>query len=118
MRIAEATRKGYTNGADGDFVSLEYPGSTTRRGRVGHGVAQTLLTEGGGGVIEDMQIRKLTPKEYWRLMNFDDEDYDKAQRVVSETQLYKQAGNSIVVNCLVAIFGQMFEGKEEVYKNG
>lgn len=64
-----------------------------------------------------MRIRRLTPKEYWRVMDFDDEDYNKASEVVSETQLYKQAGNSIVVNCLVAIFGQMFEGKEDVYKD-
>ena len=64
-----------------------------------------------------MLIRKLTPREYWRLMDFDDEDFDKAQKVVNNGQLYKQAGNSIVVNVLVAIFGQMFEGKEEVYKN-
>lgn len=63
-----------------------------------------------------MRIRKLTPREYWRLMDFDDEDYDKASRVVSESQLYKQAGNSIVVNVLTAIFGQLFDGKEDVYK--
>lgn len=63
-----------------------------------------------------MRIRKLTPREYWRLMDFDDEDFDKASKVVSNSQLYKQAGNSIVVNVLVAIFGQMYEGKEEVYK--
>ncbi len=63
-----------------------------------------------------MRIRKLTPKEYWRLMDFDDEDYDKASQVVSESQLYKQAGNSIVVNVLTAIFGQLFDGKEDVYK--
>ena len=63
-----------------------------------------------------MRIRKLTPKEYWRLMDFDDEDYDKAAQVVSESQLYKQAGNSIVVNVLTAIFGQLFDGKEDVYK--
>lgn len=64
-----------------------------------------------------MRIRKLTPREYWRLMDFDDEDYDKASQVVSESQLYKQAGNSIVVNVLTAIFGQMFEGKEDIYKD-
>lgn len=62
------------------------------------------------------RIRKLTPRECWRLMDFDDEDFDRAAAVNSKTQLYKQAGNSIVVNCLVAIFGQMIEGKENVYK--
>lgn len=62
------------------------------------------------------RIRKLTPKECWRLMNFSDEDYEKAAEVNSSTQLYKQAGNAIVKNVLVAIFGQMFEGKEDIYK--
>lgn len=43
-------------------------------------------------------------------------DYEKAAKVNSSTQLYKQAGNSIVKNVLVAIMGQLFEGKEDVYK--
>jgi site-specific DNA-cytosine methylase len=47
-----------------------------------------------------LRIRKLTPKECWRLMGFDDEDHDKAAEVVSNSQLYKQAGNSIVVDVL------------------
>ena len=63
-----------------------------------------------------MRIRRLTPRECWRLMDFADEDFDKAKAVNSDSQLYKQAGNSIVVNVLVAIFGQMFDGKEEIYK--
>lgn len=202
-------KQGYDEAVDGDYIFLSYPTSTTRRGRVGHGIAQTLLTSDGGGVLMEewlsdkgvkyvlspkrgswttingdiaqcatakgmqnwtgtfiapdiesvemqsamgskepnkamlndgtslsiddegnitdintgepyrkkIRIRKLTPREYWRLMDFDDDDFDKASQVVSNTQLYKQAGNSIVVNCLVAIFGQMFEGKEEVYKD-
>lgn len=53
---------------------------------------------------QDLRIRKLTPKECWRLMGFSDEDFEKAEKVNSNTQLYKQAGNSIVVNVLVRIF--------------
>lgn len=53
------------------------------------------------------RIRKLTPKECWRLMGFTDEDFYKAEEVNSNTQLYKQAGNSIVVKVLEAIFKQM-----------
>lgn len=49
-------------------------------------------------------------------MDQKDEDFEKAAQVNSNTQLYKQAGNSIVVNVLVAIMGQLFEGKEDVYK--
>ena len=40
-------------------------------------------------------VRKLTPREYWRLMGFDDSDFDKANEISSDTQLYKQAGNSL-----------------------
>lgn len=53
--------------------------------------------------MNNLKIRKLTPKECWRLMGFDDGDCDKAAKVNSNTQLYKQAGNSIVVNVLEAI---------------
>lgn len=62
------------------------------------------------------RIRKLTPLECWRLMDFTDEDFEKAAQVNSNTQLYKQAGNSIVKNVLVAIIGQMIPGKEDVYR--
>ena len=68
-------------------------------------------------IQQQYRIRKLTPLECWRLMGFTDEDFHKAESVNSNTQLYKQAGNSIVKNVLVAIFGQMIPGKEEVYKN-
>lgn len=54
------------------------------------------------------RIRRLTPLEYWRLMGFDDEDFYKAEKVNSNTQLYKQAGNSIVVNVLEEIFKKLF----------
>ena len=74
----------------------------------------------GGGYVPmiapQYRIRKLTPRECWRLMDFTDEDFEKAAQVNSNTQLYKQAGNSIVKNVLVAIIGQMIPGKEEVYK--
>ena len=62
-------------------------------------------------VKHNLRIRKLTPKECWRLMGFDDADFDKAAKVNSNSQLYKQAGNSIVVNVLEAILKELF--KEE-----
>lgn len=55
------------------------------------------------GTMQDLRIRKLTPLECWRLMSFDDEDFKKAENVCSNSQLYKQAGNSIVVNVLEGI---------------
>lgn len=65
---------------------------------------------------EDVRIRRLTPRECIRLMNFTDDDYDRMKEVNSETQIYKQAGNSIVVNCITAILGQIIPGKEDEYK--
>ena len=58
--------------------------------------------------LPDYRIRKLTPKECWRLMGCSDEDFHKAEQVNSNSQLYKQAGNAIVVDVLEAIFKQMF----------
>ena len=64
-------------------------------------------------VATDFRIRKLTPKECWRLMGFDDSDFDKAKVAgISNSQLYKQAGNSIVVNVLQYIFRNLFKGGE------
>lgn len=56
-----------------------------------------------GENMNGLRIRKLTPKECWRLMGFEDSDYEKAAKVSSKSQLYKQAGNSIVVNVLEEI---------------
>ena len=85
-----------------------------------NGLVRSLKSESGSGnipkAIVKYRIRKLTPRECWRLMDFTDEDFEKAAQVNSNTQLYKQAGNSIVKNVLVAILGQMIPGKENVYK--
>ena len=62
---------------------------------------------------DGLRIRKLTPLECWRLMGFDDEDYERASKVNSNTQLYKQAGNSIVVNVLEAILSNLLIFKTE-----
>ena len=76
-----------------------------------NGLAPTLDTMQGGWrqpcIEEKLRIRKLTPKECWRLMGFDDEDFEKASKVNSNSQLYKQAGNSIVVNVLEAILKEL-----------
>lgn len=72
-------------------------------------ISKTMTTEGGTGALaEDIRVRKLTPKECWRLMGFSDEDFEKAAEVNSKTQLYKQAGNSIVVNVLEEILGGLY----------
>lgn len=61
-------------------------------------------------------IRTLTAKESLQIMDFDENDYNKASQVTSQYQMHKQAGNSIVVNCIVALLGQFFEGKENIYR--
>lgn len=87
---------------DDDFIGT----LTTNCGNVGHcGCFGTKENNDKDGI----RIRKLTPKEYWRLMGFTDEDFEKAQKVNSNTQLYKQAGNSIVKQVLMAIFKQMID---------
>lgn len=204
IKVREANKKGYAEAEVGDSINIEQPNSKTRRGRVGHGVAQTLNTapqqvvvekvigasrgrnpenpsdrtvgaptqqrlelniqgtsntistvqkdnyvvesnilkvdgnlypnsgnpqagrvykvegispaldtcQGGNRmpkILEDVRIRKLTPLECWRLMGFDDEDFKKAQASgVSNSQLYKQAGNSIVVDVLEKIFKNLY----------
>lgn len=66
--------------------------------------------------LTGLRVRRLTPRECWRLMDCTDEDFDKAASVISNSRLYACAGNAIIVNVLVAIMGQLFEGKEEVYR--
>ena len=76
-----------------------------------NGICATLSTMQGGNrqpKIDGIRIRKLTPKECWRFMGFDDSDFEKAEKVNSNTQLYKQAGNSIVVNVLESILNNLF----------
>ena len=80
------------------------------------GIAPTLTCKIQPLVIVRGEIRKITPLECWRLMGFSDADFEKARAENSNTQLYAQAGNSIVKNVLVAILGQMIPGKENIYK--
>ena len=104
IRVKEATKQGYAEAEIGDSVNLSHPNSKTRRGRVGKQIANTLLTGESQGVVEpDFRIRKLTPRECWRLQGFPDWAFDKAQEVNSNSQLYKQAGNSVTVNVIEAI---------------
>ena len=93
-------------------------GSTQKNAYVGTGEMSPTLTSamgtGGGhipmiGNIPNFRIRKLTPRECWRLMGIDDKCFDKAQQVNSNSQLYKQAGNGIVVDVLYYIFKELFK---------
>ena len=109
LPLRNATKQGFMWGEDGDSVILNYPNSTSRRGRVGKRVSQTLSTNSGAGVIVNkngiLKIRRLTPKEYFRLMGFSDSDVETlVENGISSTQIYKMAGNSIVVDVLEEIY--------------
>lgn len=150
IKIKSATSTGFEIATEGDSINFSVPNSETRRGRVGHQVAQTLdtgcnqgviaapiveyqLTGGkwdktheqsgcvydkngiaptihtmGGGnqepkISNNYRIRRLTPRECFRLMDFP----DSFTWPVSDSQAYKQAGNSIVVNVLLKIINKL-----------
>ena len=75
------------------------------------GLSPTLTTNKGEGnkILSNLRIRKLTPKECFRLMGFDDSDYEAASKVVSNSQMYKQTGNSIVVDVLYYILVELYK---------
>lgn len=117
VNIKQATKDGYIRcKVGGGIADLSYPNSKTRRGRVQmEGDLSPTLTATNTDICRiepQYRIRKLTPKECWRLMGFTDEDFEKAAEVNSNTQLYKQAGNSIVKDVLMAIFKQMLPYEE------
>lgn len=104
MPIREATKQGYVIARHGDGVNLSYPNSTVSRGRVGKQCAQTLVTGGSMGVVVYCRIRRLTPRECFRLQAFEDFLFDRAKAAgVSDAQFYKQAGNSVTVNIVYEI---------------
>ena len=114
VKVNVATKQGYEEANPGDYVNITYPGSKTKRGRVGNGVAHTLTCGDGNAVItENVRIRKLTPRECLRLMGWKDEQIDKIVAAkISGTQQYRQAGNGIVVQVLEAIFKALFLAEE------
>lgn len=113
IAIRQATKKGYIECELGGVADLSYPESKTRRGRVqenGQICPTITATETGVCRIESpIRIRKLTPKECFRLMGFSDENFEATEKMVSNSQLYKQAGNSIVVDVLYYILIELYK---------
>ncbi|WP_436670306.1 DNA (cytosine-5-)-methyltransferase [Lactiplantibacillus argentoratensis] len=107
--VREATKIGYDIAKLGDSINFAQPNSKTRRGRVGHGVANTLTTSVEQATLtDDFKIRKLTPLETWRLQGFPDWAFNRAKQAgLSDSQLYKQAGNSVTVPVIKAIAEKM-----------
>lgn len=104
--VREATKQGYTEIQPGGVLNIGFPDSETRRGRViNNGNTSPTLDTGCdiGQLTDDFRIRKLTPKECFRLQGFPDEYFERAASVCSDSQLYKQAGNSVTVNVIYEI---------------
>lgn len=108
VMIKQATKQGYTECELGGVADLSFPNSATRRGRVQEcgNVCPTIMAQNQElcRIETQYRIRKLTPRECGRLMGVSDEDIDKMAAVNSNTQLYKQFGNSIVVDVMCAMF--------------
>ena len=126
IEVKEATKQGYAECRVGiDSVNFAVPNSKTRKGRVGCEIANTLDTGCNQGIFVQVSeeltvyavwyekyqcyiaIRKLTPKECFRLQGWTDEYFEKAAFVNSDSQLYKQAGNGVTVNVIEAIAKQL-----------
>ncbi|MBS6218352.1 MAG: DNA cytosine methyltransferase, partial [Clostridiales bacterium] len=117
LYIKEATKKGWKAACPGDTVDLGYAGSNTRRGRVGHDIAHTLETSSIQGIVErGGRIRRLMPRECFRLQGFGDEQIDKILAITSDAQAYKQAGNGVTVNVIEAIGHRIRAVDEELRK--
>lgn len=121
IAIRQATKKGYIECEFGGVADLSYPESKTRRGRVqenGQICPTITATETGVCRIESpIRIRKLTPKECFRLMGFSDENFEAAEKMVSNSQLYKQAGNSIVVDVLYYILVELYKAMPYLFED-
>lgn len=111
ISIKNATKKGYLEATDGDGIDISSR-MEHHRGNVQKGKIQTLTTSGGndrGVCLKNLKIRKLTPLECFRLMGVKDEDYYKIAKNQSNSSLYHLAGDSIVVNVLMAIFKELIK---------
>lgn len=111
MKITNATKQGYAEAACGDSIVLSFPGSTSRRGRVGYGEVHTLDTACNQSIAFAGcgRIRRLTPRECWKLQGFSDDMFDRAAVVNSDNQLYRQAGNSVTIPVVYAIGQRIIE---------
>lgn len=107
IKVRNGTKQGYQLAEIGDSVDLSYPSSLTRRARVGRGIAHNLSCSCQMGAVvwngRVVKIRRLTPKECFRLQGFSDDLFEKAKTVNSDAQLYKQAGNGVTVPVVYAI---------------
>ena len=108
IAINNNNNKGYALATDGDGIDISSR-MKWHRGTVQKEKAQTITTQCDNGVLENTRIRRLTCKESLRLMGLKDEDIDKMAKNQSDSSLYHLAGDSIVIQCLEAIFRRFYE---------
>lgn len=132
IEVKEATKQGYAECRVGiGSVNFSMPNSKTRRGRAGQEIANTLDTSCNQGIFVQVSeelvvyavwyekyqcyiaIRKLTPKECFRLQGWTDDYFEKAEFVNSDSQLYKQAGNGVTVNVIYEIAKRLEESDND-----
>ena len=109
--VKSATACGYEIATENDSINFTHPNSKTRRGRVGKGVAQTLDCACNQGVLDNFRIRRLIPKECFRLMGMRDENI---VLVNSDSQSYKIAGNGIEINTMRSIIRALYKPVKKV----
>ncbi len=110
FKVRNGTKKGYDEAVPGDGINLAFPQSKTRRGRVGKGCSQTLDTNCNMGTIDNYRIRRLTPRECFRLQGFPDEMFEVAINLgLADTHLYKMAGNAVTVNVIESVARKLAE---------
>lgn len=106
--VKTKNKVGYSIGQDGDGINMDRPHQ--KNGVIQKQISPTLKTQKQIGRFVKGEIRRLTPLESWRLMGIDDEDFWKAKKSgISDTQLYKQAGNGIVVDVFASLLEPMIE---------
>ena len=104
LMIKEATKRGFKEAVPGDSVNISYAGQNQKRGRVGKGIANTIDTGCSQGVVSlTGRIRRLMPRECFRLQGFDENQIDKILAVTSDSQAYRMAGNAVTVNVVNAL---------------
>lgn len=131
IKVKEATKQGYAIADIGDSINFSLPNRKSRRGRVGKNIANTLDTSCNQAVVTPtkdakdiwavwsekykcyLAIRKLTPKECFRLQGWTDDYFERAKFVNSNSQLYKQAGNGVTVNVVEAIGRKITENEHD-----
>jgi len=105
--VPENTKKGFKEAEEGDSIDLKFASSKTRRGRVGKGIASTIDHDTQQGVVDNMNIRRLTPMECERLQGFP----DNWTEGLSDTRRYQALGNAVSVPIVAAVAKKL---KEEI----